>query len=515
MEAEEQFAVIRRHTMGDALREHRRSRPEMLASVDGAERLTYRDLDIRVNRLATALKGRGVRPGDRLVWLGQNSAKIMELLLACAKIGCSICPANWRLTAAEFCALVRTVDPRIVFWQNEEIAEGYDIPKEEWQDADRIWIQNDGSGADSYEALVAAGWDEDHEEPVDPESPLLAIGTAAFDGRAKAAQLSHTAIMLQGLLSARGQLVDERSVYLMSGPMFHIGVLMGGFATFISGGTCVYVHRLEPVELLHLIARERATHAYLPGPTIERMWEEDPDGKHDLSSLFPSRDLTGWIPPLAIPRDAPFMRSFAQYGQTEIMGSVVLGWLGGEGAGRPAPFVQVRLLDDAGNDVPDGEPGEIAVRGPFVMCGYHGCPEENAARTRDGWYRTRDVGRRNRDGSIAFVCPKTTMIKSGLENIYPAEVENCIRKHPAVKDVCVIGVPDPKWAQNVKAIVALKDGATADPSEIIEHCRAQIASYKKPKVVEFAAELPRLPNGMIDRSAADAAWGGGGYPSAD
>jgi long-chain acyl-CoA synthetase len=508
------FPAIHGYSLGDLIREHGRSRPNMIASVDGAERLTYRALDRRASRLADALRQRGLGQGGRLLWMGQNSGRIIELLLACAKIGALICPANWRVTPAEFREVVRGFDPHIVVWQDLEVGDIYHLNKEEWQTHDRVWVQHDGSGPDSYEALLASGSDEDVEEPIDPELPLLAIFTAAFDGQAKAAQLSHTAILLQAMISGRGQAIDETSSYLMSGPMFHVGVLMGGFATLVAGGRCVYVRRVEPLELLDLVEQERITHAYLPGPAVEKMMAADSEGKRDLTSLFPTRELQHWTPPLAIPEHAPMRHVVGQYGQTELMGSVVLGWLGGTSAGRPAPFVQIRILDEAGGEVPDGETGEIAARGPLVMNGYYGADNENAARTvTQGWYCTRDLGKRNPDGSIAFVGPKATMIKSGLENIYPAEVEACIRRHPHVADVCVIGVPDSKWAQNVKAVVVMREGASASEADIIEHCRAAIASYKKPKIVTFCDALPRLPNGMIDRARVDAGWGGGGYPA--
>ena len=508
------FVAIRGYSLGDLVREHRRSRPHMIASVDGVERLTYRELDSRVNQVADALRNRGVSGGDRIVWMGQNSARIMELLLACSKIGAMLCPANWRGSPAEFVRIIADFDPKIVIWQDLELGDLYHLNKEEWQSHDRLWLQHDGVGEDSYEGLVASGADIDDETIVDPELPVLAIYTAGFDGQPKAAQLSHSAILLQSVLSARGWAIDETTSFLVSGPMFHIGVLMGGFATLVCGGRCVYVRRVEPLELLDLIEVERVSHAYLPGPAVEKMLAADPEGKRDLSSLFPSRSLAGWTPPLAIPEHAPLRRHFGQYGQTELMGSVIMSWLGGTGAGRPAPFLQIRLLDDAGKETPDGEIGEICARGPMVMNGYYGAKEENESRTRTaGWYRTRDLGRRNPDGSISFVGPKVTMIKSGLENIYPAEVEACIRLHPCVHDVCVIGVPDAKWAQHVKAVIVLKEGVEATAEHIVEHCRSHIASYKKPKIVEFCASLPRLPTGLIDRAGVDAEWGGGGYPS--
>ena len=146
------------------------------------------------------------------------------------------------------------------------------------------------------------------------------------------------------------------------------------------------------------------------------------------------------------------------------------------------------------------------------MCGYWNRPEENARRVVNGWHRTNDLGRRLEDGSIVFVGPKTTMIKSGIENIYPAEVEACLKTHDGVADVCVIGVPDPTWDQNVKAIIVRKPGSEHGPEDFIEHCRQRLASYKKPKIVEFAQALPRGPGGVVDRAKVDQAYGGGGYP---
>jgi len=215
-------------------------------------------------------------------------------------------------------------------------------------------------------------------------------------------------------------------------------------------------------------------------------------------------------------RETPWTASPGGFGQTEVNGLCTWRSIGGIGAGshgRPFPFVQLAILDEDGHELPPGSVGEIGVRGPTVMVGYHDRPEENARRRRGSWHHTHDLGRREADGSLTFVGPKTTMIKSGVENIYPAEVETAIRAHPAVADVCVIGVPDPQWDQSVKAVVVLRDGASATEDEIIAHTRSLIASYKKPRTVVFVASLPRDASGFaVDRGAVDEAHGGGGYP---
>ena len=180
-------------------------------------------------------------------------------------------------------------------------------------------------------------------------------------------------------------------------------------------------------------------------------------------------------------------------------------------SGRPSPLVQVRIVDPEGHEVPDGETGEIVARGPIVTSGYHHRPELNEQRRRGGWWHTSDLGRREEDGSITFVAPLTRIVKSAAENIYPAEVEGCLAKHPAVKEAAIIGVPDKVWTQRVLAVVVLADGQTASAEDLIEHCRSHIASYKKPVIVEFVDELPRQ-GWAIDYDALDERFGGGGYP---
>jgi acyl-CoA synthetase (AMP-forming)/AMP-acid ligase II len=506
------YLAVRKHTFADVLREQRRSRPDSLAAIDGGLRLTWCELDLRVNRLANALVGHGMRAGDRILWLGQNSVKLFELLLAAAKIGAFLVPANWRASVPEIRQFIDDLDPTVIFWQQAELGDTHEQARA-LGGGEHYWCQHDGGGPDCFDALLSMGEELDREWEVDPELPLLGIYTAAFSGRPAAAMLSHTALLLQGLLSAQSQAIDENSRYLVSGPMFHVGVLMGAFGAYVRGGRQVFMPRINALELMYLIDREKVSHAYVPQPTALQIRELHPTRSYDLSSLFKDGDPANWRATLVVPPHAPITESFGGYGQTEISGYLTQSWLGGGGAGRPHPLAQLRIVDDEGREVATGEVGEIVARGPMVMCGYYNRPEENLARSRDGWHRTRDLGIRRADGSVVFVGPKTTMIKSGVENIYPVEVEACLLRHPSVAATCVIGVPDPQWDQNVKALIVLKDGMSASEEELVAHCRQEMASYKKPKLWQFVAELPRLPSGGIDRDAADRAFGGGGYPS--
>lgn len=509
------YKPVHAYGLGDLLHEQARSRPDDIAVVDGQHRFTYAELDERVNRLATVLRDHGLRKGDRILWLGQNSFRVLEVLLAAARTGGIVCPANWRASRVEIARTLEDFDPQVVFWQEAEIGAQNRAARGDWKEG-RAWIQHDGEAhdAESYEVLLARATKLAVFEPLEPATPLLAIYTAAFSGRPGAALLSHESLLLTAVLSLHGQKVTEKSGYLVSGPMFHVGVLMGALATFMAGGRNAFVARVEPLELLQMIQDEKLTHAFIPQPTAQQMGAANKDERYDISSIFEKPDLSDWRSPLVMPPSAPLMQSPGGYGQTEIGGLTVLAWLGGSGAGRPSPFLQIKIGDEQGVELPRGEVGEIFARGPLVMCGYWNRPEENARRVVEGWHRTNDLGKRLPDGSLAFVGPKTTMIKSALENIYPAEIEACLRQHPAVADVSVIGVPDPVWSQNVKAVVILRPGVAASEAELIEHCRTRMASYKKPKIVVFVESLPKLPGTpFTDRAAVDAAHGGGGYPA--
>lgn len=505
------YAPVHRFGLGDLLHEQARSRPDMIAVVDGAHRFKYSELDERVNRLATVLRDRGIGKGDRILWMGQNSFRVMETLLASARLGAIVCPANWRSSPAEIARMLGDLVPKIVLWQDAEIGVQNRDVRAQW-DKPCDWIQHDGDGPDDYEGLIARADCCTEYDAVEPSKPLLAIYTAAFSGEPAAALLSHEALLITGMLSMMGQQVDEQSGYLVSGPMFHLGVLMGTLATFMAGGKCAFVARVEAVRLLEMIEAERLTHAFIPQPTALQMGEVNKDGRYDVSTIFESNDLSDWQSPMTMPKAAPMMRKPGGYGQTEIGGLAVMAWLGGTLAGRSSPFLQILIADDDGHEVPPGQTGEILARGPMVMCGYWNRPEENARRVVRGWHRTNDLGKRLPDGSLAFLGPKTTMIKTGIENVYPAEVEACLRQHEGVADVCVIGVPDPKWDQNVKAVIVPKPNVAIDAGSVIEHCRVRMASYKKPKLVEFTDALPRTASGFVDRQAVDQAFGGGGYP---
>jgi acyl-CoA synthetase (AMP-forming)/AMP-acid ligase II len=499
-------------TFADILREHGRSWPGKAAVVDGDVRLSYAELDGRVDRLAQALAGAGVTAGERVLWLGQNSFRLLESLLAAGRLGAMFCPANWRQSAEELAFVIGDVAPRVVIWQEEEIGERVRAACA-MTGGPGLWLRHDGDGDDSYESFLGQAEQRDPGVDVDPSAPLLIVYTAAFGGRPNGAMLSHTALLTQGMVMGRLAHVGSDYTFLNSGPLFHLGTFMTTLATFVAAGTNVICRRVDAEELCRLIEAERCTGAFIVGPMFGEILEVNRDGRYDLSSLHTFPGAPEWNRMVAIDTSL-WGRLPGGYGQTELVGMLTFTALAPDGLGahgRASPLAQVRIVDEQGADVPPGEAGEIVARGPTVMNGYWNRPEENARRRKGGWHHTRDLGRREVDGTITFIGPMTRMIKSAAENIYPAEVEGCIARHPAVAECAVIGVPDPRWTQSVKAIVVLAPDAEATADDIIEHCRGRIASYKKPRQVEFVDALPRT-GGAVDYDALDARLGGGGYP---
>ena len=500
-------------TLSDKCREHAAHSPERLAAVGDGVRYTWAQFDRRVDQVSKMLRDHGVGTGDRVLWLAQSSVRFLELLIASARIGAMICPVNWRQSADELTFVIEDFDPSMVIWQSEEI--GGVVAEAHETAVDRAtWIQHDTDGAGGYEDVVARCSAEPVHVDVAPDTALLVIYTAAIVDRPAGSMLSHRNLMAMASMTGTITPVDAHSVFVNSGPLFHIGNFQfDSLPVFIRGGANVYIRRIEEEKLLNLIADEKVTSAFLMPPTILRLKELNSELGLDISSLRAGPFGAVWGD--ALPADtSTWARNPGGFGQTELTGLCVLNGFGGKGignSGRPSPLCEVRVVDASGRSVAPGESGEIVVRGDHVHLGYWNRPERNAERFVDGWWRTTDLGRFESDGTLEFLGTMTRMIKSAAENVYPPEVELCLTAHPAVKAAAVIGVPDPKFTQSVKAVVVLDDEQRVTAEELIEHCRSRIASYKKPRSVEFIDEMP-LVGGRPDYEALDARFGGGGYP---
>jgi long-chain acyl-CoA synthetase len=502
-------------TIGDVARENRRRYPGRTALVCGTTRLSFPDLDLRSSRLASALAGTGVGNGDRVLWLGQNCHRVVELLVACSKLGAVLCPANWRSSVSELAFVLDDAAPKVVFAQKAEIGPAAREVQAHVRNTGR-WVGHDDDGPLGYEAFLASGAPDDAEVPMDDGEPVLMIYTGAFGGRPNGSLSSSISLINQGLIAALVERLDHDDVFLASGPLFHIGCWRYVMAMLLFGGTNVMVRRVDAEEICRLVVAERCTHAYLFKATQEQIVALNADRRYDLSSLRTIKGDPQWEAMVSL-RSNPWLERPERYGQTEAGGIVAFGAFGPGPAGRHGrtnPLAQLRIVDDAGRETEEGETGEIVVRGPMTMTGYHNRPELNREKLGGGWVRTRDLGRREWDGSITFVGPKARMLKCGLENVYPAEVELAVRSHPDVADCAVIGVPDDRFIQVVKAVVVPADGASLTAEQVIGHARGLLAHYKAPKSVAFVPELPRVGD-AVDYASLDDRFGGGNYPGGD
>jgi acyl-CoA synthetase (AMP-forming)/AMP-acid ligase II len=501
-------------TLPALLEEHARSRPEGLASVCGDVRLTWSEFQAQVLQLAAALHGAGVGAGDRVLWMGQNCHRVLQATAACAHLGAVLCPVNWRQSGAELAYILDDAAPSVVFWQEDEVGPSMRAARAVARSSAR-WIRHDGTasttGEESFDEFVASPAPFPPESRAESGTAALMIYTGAFGGHPHGALLSNRALLTVGLANAMVRGMRPEDVFLNSGPLFHLGTWMCTLGIYLLGATNVFVPRVDAELLLRTIADNRCTGAFLMPTTITDLIALNATAGLDLKSLRWSQSTPEWDA-MVTPDDSAWAQRPGGTGQTEVGGLMTFTALGGEGLhGRPFPLVELRMVDPEGIDVPPGEVGEMVVRGPMVMNGYHDRPTVNAERFRDGWYHTGDLARRHDDGSVTFIAPMSRMIKSAAENIYPAEVEACLRQHPGVRSAAVIGVPDDRWAQSVKAIVVCEEGASVEAIELIDHCRSTIASYKKPRFVTFVDELP-MRGFAIDYDALDAAHGGGGYP---
>jgi len=470
-------------TLADMVRQQARVLPDATAIVDGDDRHTFADMDRGANRWANWLAARSVGPGDRVAWHGPGDVRTLHLLFAVAKLGATLVPLNLRNTAEETARALETAAPTLILSTT---------PLDGALDAEA-----------EAPAVQAAPHDEPATDP-DDERPVLGVFTGAFSGDPKLALLTHRGIVTQSLVIAAYRLIEPGATrYLASGPMFHVGVHLKLLANYLFGGLGILAPQPDAATLCRLIEHERVTSALLFTPTIDRMIQANADRRYDLSSLCdvpaepsdPSDDA--WYEMTSCRRAA----GPTGYGQTETYAMVAFEARGPSGTGafgRPSPVAAVGVSRADGTESAPGEPGEIVVRGPQVMAGYLGEPV-------GAQHHTGDLGVLHPDGTFDFIGPIQEVIKTGMENVYPAEVEIALRRHPAVTDACVIGVHDPRWGSSVRAVV--ETAADCTPDELIEHTRQHIAGYKKPRSLIIAPELPRDISGRIDRGAVHQKWG--------
>ena len=494
-------------TMGDIARVHGREKPDVTAFICDDRTTSYGEFDSRANRVANGLLAEGLGHQDRIAYIGKNSDHYFEMLMGGAKAGLVMVAVNWRLAPPEIAYILKDAKARVLF-AGPEFAGLVDQIRDELPDLKRIIL------IDDYPAWRDAQDGTDPACVVSEADVAVQLYTSGTTGHPKGAQITH------GNLNALRKESDEQpdwnrwsdaDVSLVAMPNFHIGGTGWGLSGLYPGALNVVMPEFDPSLVLDFIQRYRISKIFLV-PAAMQIIVRDPRAREtDFSCM--SHILYGASPiPLDLLRECMevFGCGFAQmYGMTETTGTVCVlppedhdpnGNPKMRSAGKPLPGVAIEIRDEDGKALPPGEVGEICIKGGSNMPGYWNLPEatEKTIGT-DGWLRSGDAGYVDEDGYVYIHDRVKDMIISGGENIYPAEVESAIYGHPAIADVAVIGVPDDKWGEAVKACVVLKEGQSATPEDIITFTRERIAGFKCPKSIDFIEALPRNPSGKILR----------------
>jgi long-chain acyl-CoA synthetase len=476
---------------------------------------TFQAFNDHTNQVANALIASGVKKGQRICYLGKNSDHYFELFLGAAKMGAVMTPVGWRLAPPEAAYIVNDSQAPILFVGPEFTGAARKVLAE--APTVRAVIAMEGGAAEwqSFESWRDA-------QPTTPPKVALAPGdiaiqlyTSGTTGRPKGAMLTHAnfvethKIMKEANLDWNAWSNDDVSLVAM--PVAHIGGSGWGLMGLRNGARNVVAREFDPGKVLDFIANERISKLFLVPAAIQIVLRDARAKETDYSRM--KHLAYGASPiPLDLLREAVevFGCGFAQmYGMTETTGTIVAlppadhdlnGNPRMRSAGKPLPGVEVRIIDEAGKPLKANEVGEIATRSVWNMAGYYNMPEATAKTIdREGWLRTGDAGYMDDEGYVYIHDRVKDMIISGGENIYPAEVESAIYGHPDVADVAVIGVPDEKWGEAVKAMVVRKPGTAPTPQDIITFARTRIAAFKAPKSVDFIEALPRNASGKILR----------------
>jgi acyl-CoA synthetase (AMP-forming)/AMP-acid ligase II len=480
--------------------------PSRMALICEAQRLSCADLHDRVLRCVGALRSLGLGPGDRLGYLGFNSIDYAMLMQAAFRMGAIPVPINWRLTAREIAYIL--ADSEFAF-----VLTNSDLAPQIESEAPTLLIDGEHRGRPPFQDWIRSFDPDPAAHAVSENDVALQLYTSGTTGHPKGALLTHGSL---SCAFAQGTILGESwcgwqddDVALVAMPQFHIAGTGWTLQALNAGVTGVIVPRPDVEAMIDAIEQEHATKVFAVPAVLAMILAHPRSQTADFSAVRLMAYGASPIPldtlkrSLALFPNAQFVQ---MYGATETSGTVTYlppedhhpdGTPRMAGCGKPFPSVEVRI------EAPDGTPaaphtvGEVLIRSRQVMRGYHKLKAATASAMADGWYRTGDAGYLDEDGYLYLFDRVKDMIVSGGENIYPVEIENVLHEHPAVRDCAVIGVPDTRWGEAVKAIIVSEPGQTLDPNALIAFARTRIAGYKVPKSIDFTDVLPRNPSGKI------------------
>ena len=477
-------------TLVQLLDRGRAARPDRPALVFGDAQRTHAELHDRAARLGAALEAGGVRAGDRVALLLHNGLEFPESLLACHRIGACAVPINFRLTSDEVAYILEDSGAAALI----------------------AGVRPDGlphlpfvlDAGSAYDAAIR-GCEPAPQAAVDEHHPALLCYTSGTTGRPKGAVLSHGNLVAATLSWIQEMGAGPDDVWLSGQPLFHIGGINGLLPFLALGATSVVLPTtgFDAAAAVELIEQHAVTMCIF----VPTQWDLVCAGAAAFGSQRLRVAMWGASPATRetlelLARTFPGADIVSAYGQTEMSGATTL--LKGPDAtrkmgsvGLPMVGVELRVVDDALEDVAPDQVGEIVYRGPMVMQGYLGLPDASAEAFAGGWFHSGDLATRDGEGYLWLVDRKKDMIISGGENVYPAEVERVLRDHPDVAEVAVIGMPHPRWVETPVAIVVPVEGRAPDESELVARCRERLAGYKKPSAFHFVDALPRNAAGKV------------------
>ncbi|WP_077212282.1 acyl-CoA synthetase [Bacillus dakarensis] len=497
--------------VGELIRRCAHNAPDQVAFILDDERITYKQLEGRTLHLAGWLQGKGIDIGDKVGIITKNCLEFIDIFFATAHAGGVSVPINFRLVPEEFAYIINNSDTKILFIE------------EEYQDM----IQSIQHKIPAVEQIVVIGTECRHgmipyktifdqdvtyrsvDGLLDDDDDCLLGYTSGTTGHPKGAVLTHKNLSLSAMNSlvkaTSNPNVESTSTSLLVTPLFHIAGIGFLLISCTAGGTGVIHREFNPVKVLEDIEKEKINSTFLV-PAMWNMVLSVPNFKDfDVTSMISCGTGAAATP---VELKKRIIESFPNAGLNEAFGQTEMSptttHLRPEdtlrktnSVGKGVLNVEIRVVDENMNDVPVGEVGEIVYRGPTVMKGYYKNPEATEEAFKGGWFHSGDLVKMDEEGYVYVMDRKKDMIISGGENIYPAEIEDVLYRHEAIYEAAVIGVPDELWGESVKAIVVLKPGKTLTEEDVIEHCKNHLASYKKPKYVEFMSELPRNTSGKV------------------